>query len=201
MTNGYTDIKNTDMMLIMGGNPAENHPCGFKWAIEAKKVRNAKMIVVDPRFTRTAAVADQFLQIRAGSDIAFLGGMINYAIANNRLAHDYLVNYTSAAFIVQEGFKLPEDGLYSGFNPKTQVYDKATWNYEEGGNVTGKPVPPAAAGAGAATPPAPVAPVAPTRPPRGAHPSFTKPASPGASDGSTSHDAAAKGATGTGGGG
>ena len=76
MTNGWIDIKNTDMMLIMGGNPAENHPCGFKWAIEAKRTRNAKMIVVDPRFTRTAATADLFCQIRAGSDIAFLGGMI-----------------------------------------------------------------------------------------------------------------------------
>jgi len=141
MTNGYTDIKNTDMMLIMGGNPAENHPCGFKWAIEAKRVRNAKMIVVDPRFTRTAATADLFLQIRAGADIAFLGGMIRYAIENNRIAHDYLVNYTNAAFIVKEGFKLPEDGLYSGFDAEKQTYDKATWNYEEGGNLTGKPVP------------------------------------------------------------
>ncbi len=86
MTNGWIDIKNTDMMLIMGGNPAENHPCGFKWAIEAKRQRNAKMIVVDPRFTRTAATADLFLQIRAGADIAFLGGVINYAIENNRIA-------------------------------------------------------------------------------------------------------------------
>src|SRR5204862_3648280 len=76
MTNGWIDIKNTDMMLIMGGNPAENHPCGFKWPIEAKRRRNAKMIVVDPRFTRTAATADLFVQIRAGSDIAFLGGLI-----------------------------------------------------------------------------------------------------------------------------
>src|SRR5216684_3434640 len=76
MTNGFVDIKNTDMMLIMGGNPAENHPCGFKWAIEAKRTRNAKTIVVDPRFNRTAAVADLFCQIRAGTDIAFLGGMI-----------------------------------------------------------------------------------------------------------------------------
>ncbi len=142
MTNGYTDIKNTDMMLIMGGNPAENHPCGFKWAIEAKRVRNAKMIVVDPRFTRTAATADLFLQIRSGADIAFLGGMIRYAIENNRIAHDYLVNYTNAAFIVKEGFKLPEDGLYSGFDAEKQTYDKATWNYEAGGNLTGKPIPP-----------------------------------------------------------
>src|SRR5215210_7104998 len=140
MTNGYTDIKNTDMMLIMGGTPAENHPGGFKWAIEAKRVRNAKMIVVDPRFTRTAATADLFLQIRAGADIAFLGGLINYVIANDRLAKDYLLHYTNASFLVKEGFKLPEDGLYSGFNPETQVYDKSTWNYEEGGNVTGQAV-------------------------------------------------------------
>jgi formate dehydrogenase major subunit len=138
MTNGWIDIKNTDMMLIMGGNPAENHPCGFKWAIEAKRVRNAKLIVVDPRFTRTAATADLFLQIRAGSDIAFLGGVINYALANDRFAKDYLINYTNAAFIIKDGFKLPEDGLYSGFDSSTQSYDKSTWNYEEGGNVTGQ---------------------------------------------------------------
>ena len=133
MTNGWIDIKNTDMMLIMGGNPAENHPCGFKWPVEAKLHRNAKMIVVDPRFTRTATQADLFLQIRAGTDIAFLGGLINYAIQNNRLAKDYLLNYTNAAFVVKEGFKLPEDGLFSGFDGQT--YDKETWNYEAGGNV------------------------------------------------------------------
>ncbi|MGA2922626.1 MAG: formate dehydrogenase-N subunit alpha [Candidatus Sulfotelmatobacter sp.] len=137
MTNGWIDIKNTDMMLIMGGNPAENHPCGFKWAIEAKRTRNAKMIVVDPRFTRTAATSDLFCQIRAGADIAFLGGVLRYAMENNRIAHEYLVNYTNAAFIVKEGFQLPDDGLYSGFDAATQVYDKATWNYEEGGDLSG----------------------------------------------------------------
>ncbi len=130
MTNGWVDIKNTDMMLIMGGNPAENHPCGFKWAIEAKRNRNAKMIVVDPRFTRTAATADMFLQIRAGADIAFLGGIINYAIANQRIAKEYLANFTNAAFLVQEGFKLPEDGLYSGFDDASNTYDRSTWNYQ-----------------------------------------------------------------------
>ena len=130
MTNGWIDIKNTDMMLIMGGNPAENHPCGFKWPIEAKLQRNAKMIVVDPRFTRTAATADLFLQIRAGSDIAFLGGLINYAIENGRIAHDYLVNYTNAAFIVNDGFKLPEMACTPVSIRATQTYDKSTWNYE-----------------------------------------------------------------------
>ena len=150
MTNGWVDIKNTDMMMVIGGNPAENHPCGFKWALEAKKVRNAKLIVIDPRFTRTAAVSDLFIQIRAGSDIAFLGGLINYAIQNNRIAKDYITNYTNASFIVKDGFKLPEDGLYSGFDPATQVYDKSTWNYEEAGgghtqpalSKDGKPLPP-----------------------------------------------------------
>jgi formate dehydrogenase major subunit len=130
MTNGWIDIKNTDMMLIMGGNPAENHPCGFKWPVEAKRQRNAKMIVVDPRFTRTAAVADLFVQIRAGSDIAFLGGMIYYAIQNNRIAREYVVNYTNAAFLIGDDFKLPEDdGVFSGFHEDTKSYDKATWNY------------------------------------------------------------------------
>ena len=130
MTNGWIDIKNTDMMLIMGGNPAENHPCGFKWPIEAKLHRNAKMIVVDPRFTRTAAAADLFLQIRAGTDIAFLGGLISYAIEHDRVAKDYVVHFTNAAFIVKDGFKLPEDGLFSGFDPATQAYNKSSWNYE-----------------------------------------------------------------------
>src|SRR5437588_10990977 len=131
MTNGWVDMKNTDMMLIMGGNPAENHPCGFKWPVEAKRTRNAKIISVDPRFTRTSAVADLFCQIRAGTDIAFLGGVIRYAIENSRIAKDYLVNYTNAAFIVKGDFKMPADtdGVFSGFDAKSQSYDKSTWNY------------------------------------------------------------------------
>jgi len=168
MTNGWIDIKNTDMMLIMGGNPAENHPCGFKWAIEAKIHRNAKTIVVDPRLTRTAANADLYLQIRAGTDIAFLGGLINYAIQNNRIAHDYLVNYTNASFIIKEGFKLPDDGLYSGFDAEKQTYDKATWNYEEGGNLEGKPDAPGAKPVAKATVPGTPAPP-PLLPPRTAY--------------------------------
>src|SRR6202140_4136932 len=141
MTNGWIDIKNTDMMLIMGGNPAENHPCGFKWAMEAKRNRNAKLISVDPRFTRTSSTADLFCQIRAGSDIAFLGGMIRYAIENNRIAKEYLTHFTNAAFIVKEGFKLPEDGLYSGFDPATQTYDNSTWNYEADGGAANAGLP------------------------------------------------------------
>ena len=152
MTNGWTDMKNTDMMLIMGGNPAENHPCGFKWPVEAKRNRNAKMLVVDPRFTRTASVADMFCQIRAGTDIAFLGGVINYALQNNRINKEYVVNYTNASFIIKKGFKLPEgDGLYSGYDPGAMKYDVSTWNYEEGGNVTGTAAAAIAAGDGPAT--------------------------------------------------
>src|SRR5438445_7221214 len=124
MTNGWIDIKNTDMMLIMGGNPAENHPCGFKWPIEAKRQRNAKMIVVDPRFTRTAATADMFLQIRAGADIAFLGGFIKYALDNNRINKEYLVNFTNATFVIKQGFKLPEHCLYAGLTHATQISNK-----------------------------------------------------------------------------
>jgi formate dehydrogenase major subunit len=164
MTNGWIDIRNTDMMLIMGGNPAENHPCGFKWAIEAKRNRNAKMIVVDPRFTRTASTADLFCQIRAGADIAFLGGLIRYAIENNRYAKEYLTNYTNAALIVKEGFKLPEDGLFSGFNAATQVYDKTTWNYQEGGAMSGAPASGAAPSAANSAPQHAAAPATPPPP-------------------------------------
>ena len=153
MTNGWIDIKNTDMMLIMGGNPAENHPCGFKWAMEAKRNRNAKLISVDPRFTRTSAVADLYVPIRTGTDIAFLGGVINYAIQNNRINKEYVVNYTNAGFIVKDGFTLPslEQGVFSGYDAEKKTYDKATWNYTEaaGGHAAapavgkdGKPLPP-----------------------------------------------------------
>jgi len=151
MTNGWVDIKNADMMLVMGGNPAENHPCGFKWVIEAKRNRNAKLIVVDPRFTRTASVSDLYAQIRAGSDIAFLGGLIRYAIENHRIAKDYLLNYTNAAFIVKDGFKLPEqEGLFSGFDDQNKTYDKSTWNYAGSG--------PASAASANGQPPAPALP-------------------------------------------
>jgi formate dehydrogenase major subunit len=151
MTNGWIDIKNADVMLIMGGNPAENHPCGFKWAVEAKRVRNAKIVVVDPRFQRTASQADHFCQIRAGTDIAFLGGMINYILQNNRFNREYITNYTNAALIVKKDFKLAEDGVFSGFDPAALKYDVSSWNYEEGGNVTGTAAAAIAAGDGPAT--------------------------------------------------
>jgi formate dehydrogenase major subunit len=134
MTNGWVDIKNADVVLVMGGNSAENHPCGFKWVIEAKRNRNAKLVTVDPRFNRTAAVSDLFVQIRAGTDIAFLGGIINYALQNNRYHEEYVKLFTNAPFIINKEFKLPdEQGLFSGFDAQKKTYDKSTWAYEMDG--------------------------------------------------------------------
>src|SRR5258706_7283915 len=100
MTNNWNDIANTDVMLIIGANPAENHPCGFKWAIEARRLRNARMIVVDPRFTRTAATADLHVPIRAGSELAFLRRLIRYVIEYNLYTRQYLLHYTDDSFTV-----------------------------------------------------------------------------------------------------
>src|SRR5215469_4119323 len=129
MTNSWNDIANTDVMLIIGANPAENHPCGFKWAIEARRLRNARMIVVDPRFTRTAATADLHVPIRAGSDIAFIGGLIRYVIENNLYAREYVLNYTNASYLVNEDFRCADDGLFSGFDVTRSDYDRSSWNY------------------------------------------------------------------------
>ncbi len=132
MTNHWIDLKNSDVILVMGGNPAENHPVSMKWIMKAKKERGAKLIVIDPKFSRTAAKADIYAQIRPGTDIAFLGGLIKYIIDNELYFKDYVVNYTDAPFIVVPEFKLPDDldGVFSGFDPKTKKYDKSTWKFE-----------------------------------------------------------------------
>ena len=131
MTNHWVDIKNADVVLAMGGNPAEAHPCGFKWVIEAKAHNKAKLIVVDPRFTRTASVADYYAPIRTGTDIAFLGALINYLISNNKYQSEYVKAYTDASFIVNGDFDFV-DGLYKGYNQEKRSYDKASWAYEKG---------------------------------------------------------------------
>ncbi len=128
MTNGWVDIKNADVVLCMGGNPAENHPCGFKWAIEAKKTRGAKLVSVDPRFTRTSAVADVYAPIRAGADIAFLLGLVRYAIENKRYHDDYVKLHTNAGYVIGDAFAFDE-GLFSGFSDEKHEYDKASWAY------------------------------------------------------------------------
>ena len=130
MTNHWVDIKNADLVIIMGGNAAEAHPCGFKWVVEAKKDRKARLIVVDPRFTRSAAVSDFYAPIRAGSDIAFLGGVINYLVTNDKIHHEYVRNYTNAAFLVDPRFGL-DNGVFSGFNEDKRSYDKASWQYQK----------------------------------------------------------------------
>ena len=104
MTNSWTDIKNTDLVVIMGGNAAEAHPCGFKWVTEAKANRGAKLIVVDPRFTRSASVADFYAPIRQGTDIAFLLGVINYCIENDKVQWDYVQGLHQRALLVKDGF-------------------------------------------------------------------------------------------------
>ena len=115
MTNGWVDIKNADVILAMGGNPAENHPVGFKWFMEAKRTRGAKLIAVDPRFTRTAAVADLHAPIRPGTDIAFLNGLIRYAIETKRFHEDYVKLHTNGPYLIGEKFSF-DDGLFSGFD-------------------------------------------------------------------------------------
>ena len=109
---------------------AECHPVGFQWVMEAK-ARGAKVIHVDPRFTRTSAVADLHVPIRAGADIVFLGGIINYVLANERYFRDYVVNYTNAATILTEDFKDTEDldGVFSGLDREHRTYDFEAWRY------------------------------------------------------------------------
>lgn len=114
----------------MGSNMAECHPVGFQWVVEAKE-RGARIFHVDPRFTRTSALADRHVPLRAGSDIAFLGGVINYILTNERHFAEYVQAYTNASHIVAEGIQLPDDlgGVFSGFDPGTGDYDDRTWQY------------------------------------------------------------------------
>ncbi len=131
MTNSWTDIKNTDLVLIMGGNAAEAHPCGFKWVTEAQQHRKAKLIVVDPRFTRSAAVADYYAPIRVGTDIAFLAGVINYLLSNNKIHLDYVKLNTDASFLVKDEYGF-NNGFFTGYNEGSRSYNKASWGYQMG---------------------------------------------------------------------
>jgi len=129
MTNTWQDIKNANVVVVMGGNAAEAHPCGFKWVIEAKIENAAKLVVVDPRFTRTASVADLYAPIRPGTDIAFLSGLIRRLLEKDTIQHEYVRAYTNASFVVKDGFGF-QDGLFSGFNEGSGSYDKSSWDYE-----------------------------------------------------------------------
>ncbi len=131
MTNSWTDIRNTDLVVIMGGNAAEAHPCGFKWVTEAKANRGAKLIVVDPRYTRSASVSDFYAPIRQGTDIAFLLGVINYCILNDKVQWEYVKAFTNATYVVKNGFAY-SDGLFTGYDENKRDYDRSTWEYEIG---------------------------------------------------------------------
>lgn len=117
----------------MGSNMAENHPVGFQWVMEAK-LKGATVIHVDPRFTRTSANATYHVPLRAGSDIAFLGGIVNYILEHDRWFHEYVLNYTNATAIVTEEFKDTEDldGLFSGWDEGSKSYDINAWTYKHG---------------------------------------------------------------------
>jgi len=128
-TTSLQDLANADAILIMGSSMAENHPVGFQWVIEAREKNGAKVIHVDPRFNRTSAMADYWLPLRAGSDIVFLGALINYVLINERDFRDYVVHYTNAATILRDDFRDTEDlgGLFSGWDGKK--YDVESWLY------------------------------------------------------------------------
>jgi formate dehydrogenase major subunit len=124
-------LQDADVITIMGSNMAENHPVGFQWVMEARE-RGATVVHVDPRFTRTSATASKHIRIRAGADIAFLGGVISYIVENERYFEEYVKRYTNAPAIVTADFKDTEelDGLFSGWNPDEHEYDITTWRYE-----------------------------------------------------------------------
>jgi formate dehydrogenase major subunit len=134
MTNHWIDIGNSDCILIIGSNAAENHPVSFKWVARARE-KGAKLINVDPRFTRTSAKADLYSQMRPGTDIAFIGGMIGYCLQNDLYHKEYVVEYTNASFLIDPGFQF-NDGLFSGYDPANRRYDASTWAYrlDGGGN-------------------------------------------------------------------
>ena len=130
MTNHWSDMVNADVALMMGGNPAENHPISMNWLQRAKDA-GAILIHVDPRFNRSSQVCDIYAKLRSGTDIAFVGGMIQYALANNRINWEYVRNYTNASWIVSEDYDF-NDGVFSGYDEVSRSYDRSSWAFEFG---------------------------------------------------------------------
>ena len=141
MTNHWRDIKNADVILINGANPAEAHPVGFQWFVKAKldptkgpgNGGGAKIIHADPRYTRTSALADMYLRMRVGTDVAYFGGLINYVLQNNLYHDEYVKNYTNASFLVSKDFAF-SDGLFSGYSKDNRAYAIGTWGYQTEGD-------------------------------------------------------------------
>jgi formate dehydrogenase-N alpha subunit len=136
MTNHWNDLANADVMMAIGCNPAENHPASFGHITIAKD-KGAKLISVDPRFTRTSAKADIYCPLRSGTDIAFIGGMINYVLNDmdvnpGKYNMVYVTEYTNAPYLINPAFKGPAelDGLFSGYSEEKRGYDKSTWQYQ-----------------------------------------------------------------------
>ena len=130
-TSYVQDLQNADCILIEGSNFAEAHPVAFRFVMKAKE-RGATIVHVDPRFTRTSALADLYIALRSGSDIAFLGGIVNWVLQNERYFREYVVAYTNASYVVREDFRDTEDlaGLFSGFDERARAYDRETWGFE-----------------------------------------------------------------------
>ena len=130
-TTAQQDLSNADAILIMGSSMAENHPVGFQWVVAARE-RGAKIIHVDPRYTRTSAMADIWVPLRAGSDIIFLGALVNYVLENNREFREYVVHYTNASTILRKDFRDTEDldGFFSGWDAVKEKYDPESWLYQ-----------------------------------------------------------------------
>ncbi|CAN5150059.1 molybdopterin-dependent oxidoreductase [soil metagenome] len=143
-TTAQQDLANADCILIEGSSMAEAHPVGFRWVVKAKE-RGATIIHVDPRFSRTSALADIWVPIRAGGDLAFLGGLIHHVIENDLFFREYVVHYTNAPVLLRDDFQGTEEpgpdgvpaGLFSGWNPEANAYDPATWRYQ--GDDIGRP--------------------------------------------------------------
>src|SRR5205085_756200 len=134
-TTAQQDLANADCILIEGSSMAEAHPVGFRWVMKAKE-RGATVIHVDPRFSRTSALADIWVPMRAGGDIAFLGGLVRHIIENNLFFRDYVVHFTNASCILREDFRDAEEeatGLFSGWNGEQCGYDRVSWLYQGNG--------------------------------------------------------------------
>src|SRR5438045_3004945 len=130
MTTNLIDIQHADVIMATS-NMAENHPVGFQWVMKAKE-RGAKLIHVDPRYTRTSAAADLHVPLRSGTNIAFFGGLIRYAIEHNLYFKEYVVHYTNASFLIDPAFKTPTDlgGLFTGYDEAKKSYNRKSWAYQ-----------------------------------------------------------------------
>jgi formate dehydrogenase major subunit len=130
MTTNLIDLQNADVIMATS-NMAENHPVGFQFVMQAKE-RGAKLIHVDPRYTRTSSAADLHVPLRSGTNIVFFGGLIKYAIDNNLYFKDYVVHYTNASFLIDPAFKTPTDldGFFTGYDAAKRSYDQASWKYQ-----------------------------------------------------------------------